>query len=397
MASCTRCTTKDGRIYYKIRCHIDRNRPVLSMRWYAPEGWSQRSIDRELTKVAAEFESQCKEGKVLSRSEQKQKDDEEQARAKAEQEKIKTFRQFGEQVFMPAKTVTTAEKTRSYYQGALDHHLYKTFGDIKISDITSAKMNAFFLDLQKTELSHSTIIGIYVTANQVFKMAYMQDAIERNPMDKVERPRQRKDDDKKDIEAFTADELKTLKKLLEQEPLKWRTMIRFMIDTGCRRGEACALRWELIDFKTNTATISGNLCYTSDKGTYLAAPKTGETREVYFTDEVKKLLKALRSEQAKSCISPFVFSQEKKPEPIHPDSLNRFLQKFSKKTGIAIHPHKLRHSFASVAIVNGADIASVSEVLGHKDISTTLNMYTHANEQSKRKTADLVASAIEQA
>ena len=57
----------------------------------------------------------------------------------------------------------------------------------------------------------------------------------------------------------------------------------------------------------------------------------------------------------------------------------------------------MRHSFASLAITNGADVASVSEVLGHAQISTTLNMYTHANEESKRRAAAIVHAAIKQA
>ena len=157
------------------------------------------------------------------------------------------------------------------------------------------------------------------------------------------------------------------------------------------------MKWEAVDFKTNTAVIAGNLCYTPEAGVYLDTPKTGEIREVYFTPEVAALLKRLRVEQASSCISPYVFSQHGSNKPIHPDSVNRFLQKFSRKNGIAIHPHKLRHSFASVAITSGADIVSVSEMLGHAQVATTLNMYTHANEQSKRRTVDIVASAIEQA
>ncbi len=82
---------------------------------------------------------------------------------------------------------------------------------------------------------------------------------------------------------------------------------------------------------------------------------------------------------------------------MHPDSLNRYLEKFGKKYGIDVHPHKLRHSFASVAITKGADVASVSEFLGHAQVSTTLNMYTHANEESKRKAAAIVHQAIAQA
>ncbi len=59
-----------------------------------------------------------------------------------------------------------------------------------------------------------------------------------------------------------------------------------------------------------------------------------------------------------------------------------------------MHPHKLRHSFASVAITNGADIASVSEKLGHADKSTTLRLYTHADEDSIKRAGDIFREAL---
>ncbi len=135
---------------------------------------------------------------------------------------------------------------------------------------------------------------------------------------------------------------------------------------------------------------------------------------MFFTQEVAKLLKEYQAEQIsatkkraerlekdhkplelkKVAIPEFVFTEKGNNEPMHPDSPNRYLQKFGKKYDVAIHALKLRHSFASVAITNGADVASVSEILGHAQISTTLNMYTHANEESKRRAASIVHTAI---
>lgn len=417
MASTQRMKTKDGREYYKIRVNMGRGKPTLSMNWYIPKGWGQTSIDRALKKESAEFERKCKAGEVISRAEQKAIDEENARLAAIEAAKIQTFKQYGERVFMPSKKITTAEKTRAYYQGALDNHLYKVFGSIPLQELTSAQITEYFLSLQDSGLAHSTIIGIYVTLNQLLKMAYCDDTISRNPIDKVQRPRQRKDEQKRTVEAFTADELNTINEYLESEPLKWRAMIRLIEDTGIRRGEACGLKWENIDFARNAALIKDNICYTKEKGIYVDTTKTGKEREVYFTPAVAALLKQYQKEQIaatkkrtdrlikdkkpldfeKIAVPEYVFTEKGINAPMHPDSPNRYLQKFGKKYGIDIHPHKLRHSFASVAITNGADVASVSEVLGHAQISTTLNMYTHANEESKRRAAAIVHQAIEKA
>ena len=83
---------------------------------------------------------------------------------------------------------------------------------------------------------------------------------------------------------------------------------------------------------------------------------------------------------------------------MHPQSPTRYLSQFAKRCGINdLHPHKLRHSFASVAITNGADIASVSEKLGHTDKAVTLRMYTHADQESIKRASQIFRDAVKQA
>jgi len=151
----------------------------------------------------------------------------------------------------------------------------------------------------------------------------------------------------------------------------------------------------MLIFQTNTITISGNLCYTPQKGIYLDTPKNGKPRVVDVDPAVMALLRSLRSEQADRAISAYVFTQDGSPEPMHPQSPTRYLKKFSARYGIpGLHPHKLRHSFASVAITNGADIASVSEKLGHSDKAVTLRMYTHADQDSMKRASQIFRDAI---
>ena len=395
MASYRKMKTKDGREFYEISVSRGRGKSRLTRRWYPPDGWSRKAIERELAAVAAEFERQSDTGEVVSRAERREREVQEAAEAA----KILTLRQYGERVFMPSKTVTMSENSRSNYQSYLDKKIYPALGDIKLPEITPAQITVLLLDIQAEGKAHGTVIKIYTILHSLFKMAYLGDMIDRNPMDKVERPKPRKGEAKPtEPEAFTAAEIQRLTDALKLEPLKWRALVHVLIDTGIRRGECCALRWENINFKTGAITIAGNLCYTKAKGVYLDTPKNGRTRTVYAGDMTMSLLHQLREEQAGKCISAFVFTQEGSAEPMHPQSPTRYLKKLSERCGVAdLHPHKLRHTFASVAITNGADVASVSEALGHSDKAVTLRMYTHANEESVRNAAEIFRKAIKKA
>lgn len=81
MPSMRKKVNKSGQTFYEIRVSRGRGKSYLTKRWYVPDGWSQRAIDRELASVAAEFERQCNAGEIISRAEQREKDAQEAAEA----------------------------------------------------------------------------------------------------------------------------------------------------------------------------------------------------------------------------------------------------------------------------------------------------------------------------
>ena len=397
MASTRLKTTKDGRRYYEIRVRMGRNEAERTSRWYVPEGWSQRSIDRELAKVSAEFERLCKAGEVKTR---------EQIRIEQEQEaieeaKIRTLKDYANKVFMPALSGHCSESCRSNYQLQLDKHIFPALGALKLPEITQAQINAFLLRKQSEGLRHSSCIKLYGILNQIFKKAYKEDTIDKNPMDKVDRPKPTKAEGKDhEVKAFTEKELRYILACVNKEPLIWRVYVSLLIDTGCRRGEISGLTWDCVDLKECSIVIRQNLCYTPEKGVYLDTPKNGKSRKIFLADHVVRLLEDLKAEAGKvitlgNDAPGFVFKQEGTDLPMHPDTPTRYFTKFGKRYGIEdFHPHKLRHSFASVAIKNGADIASVSEKLGHSDKAVTLRMYTHADEESQKRASEIFRTAL---
>ena len=236
---------------------------------------------------------------------------------------------------MPAKTVTMSENGRCAYQGNLGHWIYPILGELKMPDITAADISALLLSMQSAGKANATCVKVYTILHSLFKMAYMSDVLSVNPMDRVGRPKPRKSERKdKPIEAYTAAELQRIFTVIAAEPLKWRVLMRLLIDTGIRRGECCGLQWKDIDFSACTVTISGNLCYTPQKGVYLDTPKSGKTRTIDVDPEIISLLRELRLEQSKETISPFVFTQSNSADPMHPQSPARYMQRLSAKCGI---------------------------------------------------------------
>lgn len=388
MASIKRDKDKHGNIVYRVSASNGRGRRVS--RTFRPEPtWSARTTKRELQKFAAELELQLAEGEIATKAENA----EQKANEAAESARTKTLRQYGEQIFLPEKALSLSEKSRDSYTQLLEDHVFNALGESMINEVSPAQLKALFMQL-RSEMAYSSVVKIYAVTNELFKYAMMDDTIKLNPMDKVSRPKQSKDDEVNESALFyTPDEVRYIISCLENEPLKWRVYVLLLVDTGCRRGEISGIRWKSIDFNSSTIMIDRNILYTPSKGIYVSTPKGRKRRIVDVSPEVLSLLKELQENQEPK--SEWVFTQRGKTDPMHPDSPNQFFDRFERKYNVKdFHPHKLRHTSASIAITNGADVVSVAARLGHSDSSTTLRMYAHANEDSIRRVGDVFRNAL---
>ena len=393
MASTKLMETKDGRRFFQISVSRGYGKAPYKTRWYWPDGWSKRTAEREAAKQAVAFELACKNGEVLNRAQEREK----AAQEAAEAAKLKTVRQYADGVFMPTKEATFSENARSSYRMFLDKHIFPVLGDVLLTVVTPAMLQKLLVDFQRAGYAHATAVKLYNILNGLFEMAFLDDSIPMNPMLKVKRPAPRKGEQPKEEsdKAYTVKELGYILSCAAQEPLQWQTYISLAADTGLRRGECCGLQWSDIDFKAGAVTVRRNLQYTAAAGVYATSPKNGKVRVVDVGPDTLALLKQLREKQAQSCISKWCFTQEGTAEPMHPQSPTRYFQKFGQRYGVKdFHPHKLRHSSASIAITSGADVVSVSERLGHSDTAVTLRMYAHANEESIRRAGQTVRDAL---
>lgn len=413
MASFTARRNKAGEIVsYQIK--VSRGRDKLTGKqltpytttFVPPEGWSKKAIERELIKVMGEFEAACKRGEVLTKEEQKAKATEQAEDTKRKQEeenKKPTFNQYVE-IFLKEKAATLSATTVQSYKQSLKRPA-TVFGDRKIEDITFLEVKQFITDLQtakgkKKPLKHGTVVTYYTTLHTLFESAVENEVIEANPMQRMKKPKARKDEMKEEALSYDVEEINYILKCLENEPLKWKALVTFLIDTGCRRGEVAGLKWEEIDLKTGNVNICRNVQYTKEKGVYITTPKSHQSRLNVLSPHALQVLREWKKQQTLEFFgrgistNGFCFTQNE-GELLNPNTITAYVRKFGKKYNLpGIHPHTFRHSHASIAIRNGIDPVTVSKKLGHCNPSVTLNIYSHANEEAQRKEAERMADIL---
>lgn len=266
---------------------------------------------------------------------------------------------------------------------------------------TALKRKGLFEIVRRSEkpLSYNTMVIIHSVITTVFAWAEKEMIIPYNPARKATLPMKK---DGKEADCLQPEELEQIMAALQMEDIDKRAMVTLFIVTGCRKGEIMGLKWDKVDFQKREATIDSSLSYLPGKGVFEGPTKTRNTRKVILPESVIPLLHDYRVwqlEQRLECgdlwqDTGFVFTRWN-GTPLNPGCFNMWLSRFCKKNGIRpVHPHTFRHSAASIMIAGGVDVLTVSKMLGHADVSTTLNTYGHAIEESKRKAAECIADTI---
>lgn len=382
---------KDGIVYgYQIKVYRGRDangkqlKPYSTV-WRIPEGMkNQRTIHKELEKFAVLYEQQCKEGLVSTEK--------------------KTFAAYAE-YFMALKERDQKHSTVERYRELLVR-IDEEIGHMKLVDINCEHLNRFYVRLsQKGQnkktgegLSAKTIMEHHRLIHGIFNQAMKEGLVRFNPAETASPPSVKK----KEAAFFEVETVEKIMKCLEKEPLKWRCITLLLIATGARRGEIMGLKWSAVDFKKDEIKICNNLLYSKKRGIYADSPKTNENRYICVEHSVMQLLAQYRREQSVLRLkmgsrwvnTGYCFTREN-GEPMHPDSVTDWLTKFSKKYDLPhINPHKFRHTQASILIGEGVDIITVAKRLGHKDPSTTSNIYAHvlakADAEANKALADVL-------
>lgn len=267
--------------------------------------------------------------------------------------------------------------------------------------IGKPKEQLFDAHEDKSGLSAGTIKRLHTCISSLFCLAEREMLIQYNPSKLAMVPIKK---EQTAIRYFQPDEMGAIAAALEDEPIKWKVLMHFLIITGCRRGEALGLRWEKVDFENGIVTIDRSLkADTKTKTRYEGRTKTGNARTLHLPDQLLRELKKLRAWQAEERlkagdqweVSPYVFTDDFGGSmPL--DKPGYWLRQFSNRHGLQhINLHAFRHSAASEMVANGTDIATVSHILGHSNPTTTLNVYSHVIKTREIDAIESIAKALE--
>ena len=270
------------------------------------------------------------------------------------------------------------ETTRVGYKTKLRCYIKPALGDILIYSLRADHVQKMVNDMLARGLSPKNIRDTFNNINAAMKKAVVLRYIPFNPCEGVVLPKLKK------YRAKVYDNQMIHTLLDTAEGTDMYLPILLGVTVGLRRGEMIALRWDDIDFKTNTIKVRSNMV-NGENGCIIKAPKSeAGIRDIKVGDEVMAELRKARLQYMEDALtSPhfqnlnFVIRQED-GSPMLPDSMTRKWSRFLKDNDLPhIRLHDLRHSNATALIQAGVNPRVVQQRLGHSDVNITLNTYTH--------------------
>jgi integrase len=278
--------------------------------------------------------------------------------------------------------------TRSGYQSVLDYHLFPDLGDIPLTNITPLHIESLVRKKEIQKLSPKSIRNILVVFQGIFNVALDNDLIQRSPIRKSHRPDCRRFEKM----AWTAEQLK---QILDHVPPEYNCLFTCIALTGLRLGELLSLEWKHIDFDAGVIKVEQGLW----RG-QIVTPKTiGSARNVPYGAVLGKLLANHKRRSQHDQPENFVFckpdGQFLNPDVLRKDVLYPILDRLQlprpkRSAGF----HAFRHSAASLINNRTGNLKLAQNLLGHSNLSTTADLYTHTSTEAQREASEVLEKAV---
>lgn len=269
------------------------------------------------------------------------------------------------------------------------------FKDTKMENLTIHQIQRYLNYLYEnfTVESAKTRFGFF---RSVVKECYRMKEIKENLCDFVKSP---KKEASSIADVYTREEILQLFKLLEDKHFELPILLIVLL--GLRKGEAYGLTWDDIDFDNNTVKIEQISIYL-DGSLIFKSPKTTDSKRLLSAPiELMNKLKKEKLKQNELKLQGVLENKynlvclNKELKPYKNDDLNRYYRKFCKENNFRqLRIHDLRHTNATLLLLSGTDMKTVSGRLGHTDIKITMNKYSHVLEEMDRKASENLSNIL---
>lgn len=254
------------------------------------------------------------------------------------------------------------------------------FNDTPAKNITAKDIQKYLTALAKQGYSQKVVSNHRMVVNRILDYAVMEGDIELNPCASVKTPT--------DLPKSTREAASRFDEQIIKDNVDLWLFPFVALMTGMRKGEILALKWKDIDFEKNYIYVTKSVAHNGDKPV-IKTPKTEAGNRIV------PLLLPLRNELTKHIGKPdeYIISDDGKT----PLTNRRFItlyDNYRKATGITATAHQLRHSFATIAFEADLDPKSVQEILGHKQLSTTMDIYTQFREKKLTAAAEILNQSL---
>ncbi len=268
--------------------------------------------------------------------------------------------------------------TQNKYEFLIEKHINPELGNVELKKISSAMIN-HFIDKKTQNLSDSYVRTMAIIIKSALKLGVREHYVPEMNLE-IHLPRQRKCA----LRILSVFEQNLLEQYISDNLDFTALGIYISLYTGLRIGEVCALQWKDIDFENHIINVRSTVIRVKNKNgkSYdeIGSVKTDHSiREIPISNRLFEQL--LKMEKISS--SPFVVST--KSCFVNKRTYEYRYHKILKIAGIKdINYHALRHTFATRCIECGMDVKSLSEILGHSNVSITLNTYVHSSMELKK-------------
>lgn len=282
------------------------------------------------------------------------------------------------------------------YKSKYTNHIKPTIGNMIIKDVKPLHCQAVLSNMTN-DYADSVIKGCRFVMQAMFYSAVENELITKNPVTKSIQAKSKKQSVQKD--ALTISEQTSL--LSASAKSTFYNDWALALQTGLRVGELTALCWSDVDFNNKIIHVNKTMSYDhAEQKWEIGTPKTrSSTRDIPLTHEAIRILKSQKEKRSKIKIIPFQFSDlvflNKYGKPTTRSTYDEALKRKCDKIGIKrISMHILRHTFATRCIEAGMRPKTLQMILGHTNISMTMDLYVHVSNEEKAKEVENVETML---